>query len=129
MRGKRILKNATNVVSFVIVIALGRLWVEYDQDILPGALLMPAFIIVIFILMTLYFSIVKLKNVQRFSLIFSLSLLPVVIVLSLYQHTILHHDFKTVWKPSVIIWSLSCIMPYIPGFMYRRIAGKTSQKK
>ena len=117
------------MISFVIMVALGRLWIEYDQDVLPGALLMPAFIVVIFILMTLYFFIVKPKNVQRFSLFFSLSILPVVIVLSMYQHIMVHHDFDAVWKHSLIIWGLSCIMPIIAGFTYSKITMIVSPKK
>jgi hypothetical protein len=123
------MKKTINVISFVIKIALGRLWIDYDQDILPGALLMPAFIVVIFILMTLYFFIVKPKNVDRFSWIFSMSILPVVIALTIYQHMIVHHDFDTVWKHSLIIWGLSCIMPFIAGFMYRKITSRVSSEK
>jgi hypothetical protein len=124
-----IMKKIIDIISFVIMVALGRLWIEYDQDILPGAILMPAFIVVIFILMTLYFFIVKPKNIQRFSLIFSLSILPVVIMLSLYQHVIVHHDFDTVWKHTLIIWGLSCIMPFIAGFMYRIFTNILSAQK
>ena len=123
------MKKVTNILSFVIMVTLGRLWIDYDQDVLPGAMLMPAFIVVIFILMTLYFFIVKPKNIQRFSSIFSLSILPVVIMLSLYQHVIIHHDFDVVWKHSLIIWVLSCVMPFIAGFTYSKITMNVSPKK
>ena len=33
-----IMKKIIDIISFVIMVALGRLWIEYDQDILPGAL-------------------------------------------------------------------------------------------
>lgn len=126
MSKSKTMKKVINVVSFFIMIALARIWIKYDQDFLPAALLMPVFIIIMLVLMTLYFFVVKPKNKNRFELIFSLSVLPIAIVLSLYQHLIVNHDFSAVWKQSIIIWCVSFIMPFVAGFVYQMIKNMLS---
>jgi hypothetical protein len=100
------------------MVILGRIWIEYDQFILPKKLLMPAFIAIMISMMTAYFFIVKPKNTRRFALWISLAICGIVIALSLVQHVIMQHDFVLYWQHSLIIWAIALIVPNIIGFCY-----------
>jgi hypothetical protein len=112
------MKKALNVISFVVMVALGRLWIEFDQDLLPHAWLMPAFILIVMLLLTGYFFIVKPANAMRLALILSFVLVPIVVALSLVQHIAIGHDFAEVWKHSLIIWALAFGLPYFAGVIF-----------
>lgn len=115
------MKMVINVGSFIVMIALGRLWVEYDQNLLPQQLLMPAFLIILIALMSVYFYIVKPINVKRFALYLSFLVCIIVISLSLLQHVVLQHNFILYWKHSLVIWGFSLVVPNIIGFGYAKL--------
>jgi hypothetical protein len=112
------MKTVINAGSFIVMIILCRLWIEYDQALLPAPLLMPAFLIVLLILMSAYFYIVKPLHVRRFALYLSFIVCAIAITLSLVQHGIMQHDFGLYWKHLLIIWSFSFVVPNIIGFAY-----------
>ena len=118
MEQKKRLTCLINIGSFIVIMALGRLWVQYDQDILPQYLLMPVFIVMISGLMFTYFCIVKPENVRRFSFILSLITCLTAATLSVLEHVIIENDFSLLWKKSVTIWIISFIIPNIVGFGY-----------
>lgn len=115
------MKTIINVGSFILMIAFGRLWIEYDQSFLPKQLLMPAFLIILIAMMSAYFFIVKPKNVRRFALFLSFIVCIIVIVLSLLQHVILQHNFILYWKHSLVIWLFAIVVPNIIGFVYSKL--------
>ena len=118
-RRKCTVKKIKNIVAFFILVARARLWIEYDQDLLPQSLLMPAFIVLLLLLLTIYFFIVQPKNEKRFPFILSITILFVAVILTLYQHMIVAHDFGTVWNHAIVIWVISFGMPYAAGITYR----------
>jgi hypothetical protein len=115
------MKIVINIGSFIVMIILARLWIEYDQNILPKQLLMPSFLLILLGMMTFYFYIVKPANVRRFALSLSIVVCLVTIALSLMQHVIMQHNFSLYWKHSVFIWSFSFIVPNIVGFAYSKL--------
>ena len=106
------------------MIALGRLLIEYDQNLLPKQLLMPAFLIILISMMSAYFYIVKPKNVRRFAFYLSLIVCTIVIALSLLQHVIMKNDFNLYWKHSLFIWGFSFVVPNIIGIGYSKLNKK-----
>jgi len=120
-KGTKAMKMIINVGSFIVMIALGRLWIEYDQNLLPKQLLMPAFLIILIAMMSAYFYIVKPKNVRRFALYLSFIVCIIVIALSLLQHVIMQHNFNLYWKQSLIIWGFSLVVPNIIGLGYSKL--------
>ena len=121
------MKKIVNVVSFIALIALGRYWIEIDQDFLPQHLLFPAFIVVMLFLMTVYFFIVRPAKAYRLAKLLSLILVPIAIALTLYQHMYLHHDFHFVWKKSLLIWGICAALPFAGALVYSLLVlGKKS---
>jgi hypothetical protein len=118
------MKIIVNVFSFMIMVILARLWIQFDQDILPQSLLMPGFLVVIFALMTGYFFIVRPSNVKKFSLLLSIGICGVAVVMTIAQHVVIQHDFISLWKKSVVIWLVTLIVPNLAGFAYSRIVGR-----
>jgi hypothetical protein len=118
------MKTLINAGSFIMMIAVARLWIEYDQIFLPKQLLMSAFIVVLTAMMTAYFYIVKPINVKRFSLVLACVLCGIAIMLSFLQHVIWHHDFNVYWKHLIILWLVSFLVPVIIGFGYSKLQTK-----
>jgi hypothetical protein len=113
------MKKIINVVTFIVMIVLGRLWIAYDQDFLPSHLLLPAFILVMLLLMVIYFFFVKPEKAMKFARTLSFIIVAVVAVLSLLQHLIIQNDFNTIWMKSVLIWGISFVMPYCAAILYK----------
>jgi hypothetical protein len=118
------MKMILNIISFIVMILLGRLWIEYDQNILPKQLLMPAFLVILSGMMIAYFYIVKPKNARNFALWLSFTICAIVIALSLLQHVAIQHDFRLYWKHSLIIWGSSLLIPNLIGFVYFKLIQK-----
>jgi hypothetical protein len=115
------MKSVITIGSLIIMVALCRLWIEFDQFLLPQQLLLPAFMTILVVMMSIYFYIVKPKNAQRFALYLSFVVCLVAIALSLLQHVVLQHNFNVFWKKSLIIWAISLAVPNIIGFVYSKI--------
>jgi hypothetical protein len=120
-KGISTMKTFINVVSFVIMAAFGRLWIEYDQYFLSKQLLMPVFLVILVALMSAYFYIVKPKDVRRFALYLSFTVCILTVALSLLQHVVLQHNFNLYWKHSLTIWVFALIVPNIIGFGYSQL--------
>ncbi len=114
----RIVKN---VLAFIAMIALGRLWVEYDQVFLPKSLLTPAFVVMLFVLMSGYFAVVRPKNSVKFGLILSLIVTGIVVLLSIYQHMIVAHDIANHLSKLILISVFTFTMPNRVGFLYKKV--------
>jgi hypothetical protein len=114
-------KKVINIISFIAIIFLGRIWIEYDQIILPKQLLMPAFLIILMGMVLVYFYVVKPRNVKKFAFWLSCTICIIAIALSLLQHVVFHHDFWLYWKHSLIIWGFSLLVPNLIGFVYSKL--------
>jgi prepilin signal peptidase PulO-like enzyme (type II secretory pathway) len=115
------MKTAINIGSFVIMIILARLWIEIDQLLLPDYLLLPAFLVIMIILLTIYFFIVKPVNVRRFAFLTSAAVCLIAIFLTILQHVVFYYDFNLVWKKSIIVWVLTFMLPNCIGLGYSKL--------
>ena len=112
------MKRFMNIALFFVLVALGRLWIAVDQYLLPHSMLFPAFIVVICLLMSGYFIIIKPEGVRRFSLTLAGCTGVAVAALSLVQHTVLHHDFAIYWTHSLRLLIIASCLPLIIGGIY-----------
>jgi len=109
-----------NILLFIVLVIIVRVWLRFDQDFLPEKLLTPVFALLVMVLLHLFYSIVRPADVMSFSLKLALAILVTTITLSLVQHLLIARDFADSWQKSLIIWSVAFAAPLLSGYLYNR---------
>ena len=106
-----------DVISFIISIGLGDLWIENDQ-VFTCNFTEPCihFCDIDFIHPLVRYCETKKWKYSRINT-FNFSIAGGKNAF-LHQHVIVNLDFETIWQRSLIIWGLSSIMPFFEGILY-----------
>jgi hypothetical protein len=83
------------------MVALGRVWVQFDQDWLPQQLLMPAFLVLVVVMLAGAFVVLRPQAPSALAHAIALVLGLVVSVLIVVQHVIL--TFDVTYKAGIIL--------------------------
>ena len=103
-------------LTLIVLIIIGFGWLLIDQIFLPEVYQrIIAFIILIFVLYYLQFSINKPINVMNYANSIALITVSFIVIVSLIMHVIINNDFT---YKSVLIWIISGLLPYVTGFIY-----------
>jgi uncharacterized membrane protein YesL len=93
--------TARDWIGLAVVVALGRAWVAFDQDLLPERLLLPAFLLILGGLVAGFFALVRPAQPFALARTVALVLALVVTALIVVQHVILTFDLS--YKAGIIL--------------------------
>jgi hypothetical protein len=106
-------------VILIFIVLVVRLWIAFDQEILAIALhRLIAFISIVFSLLLGFYWYTKPKEPILFSTNLSLVLLPIAIVLSIFQHVIFNQDMNLYYKQVLMICGITFLTPYVIGLIF-----------
>ncbi len=72
-------------------------------------------------LMYLQFWINKPKDIWKYANTIAVVIFTIVVCMSLVVHVVIHHDFASKFKHSLLLWAISGLIPYVGGFIYSKV--------
>jgi len=99
-----------------VLVAIGRAWIFFDQDLLPARTLLPAFLVLVLLLMVGYFALVRPAAPYALARTVALALAIVVTVLIVVQHVILIFDLS---YKSAIVLAATVTFPFVAAAGYK----------
>jgi hypothetical protein len=111
-----------DILTLIGLIIIGFAWTLIDQIFLPEAYQrFIAFIILVFILCYLQFTLNKPAKVIHYCNSIALITLSFAVIVSIIIHLIINKDFS---YKSTMIWLISGLLPYITGLLYMKTKKK-----
>ena len=99
-----------------VLLALGRGWIFFDQDLLPERMLLPVFLVLVLLLMVGYFALVRPAAPYALARTVALALAIVVTALIVVQHVILVFDLS---YKSAIVLAATVTFPFVAAAGYK----------
>ena len=103
-------------LSLAATLALGRVWVQFDQDWLPQRLLMPAFLGLVLVLLAGTFAFLRPQAPSALARTIALVLSVVASVLIVVQHVILTFDIT--YRAGIIL-AATAGLPFVVAAGYK----------
>jgi hypothetical protein len=111
-----------NVFSFVLVIALGWLYTEYQHFFIPQIISRPMLVLFYLIIFTGLFILVRPAKIENLSKALSLCLTTfAAVIIGVEDLLIKKIPLEQLWVGTVIILSSTIFLPFIAGFIYKKI--------
>jgi len=99
-----------------VAVVAGRVWVQFDQDLLPQRLLMPAFFLVVLLLLAGFFALVGPQQPFALARTVALVLGVVVTALIVVQHVILTFDLS--YHAGIVLGG-TVALPFVVAAAYK----------
>jgi hypothetical protein len=111
--------RAIEWVWFLVMLVIGRVWIRFDQELFASWLLMPAFNVLVLLLMAAFFMAVRPARPFALARTMSVALIVAVGALIVLQHVILTFDLT--YKSGIIL-CVTAIMPFVVAAGYKRVS-------
>jgi hypothetical protein len=108
--------KAVDWLWLVATLAVGRAWVYFDQDLLPAGLLVPAFCLLVLLLMAGYFALVRPREPFALARTVAAALGAAVFVLIVVQHVIVTFDLT--YRAGIILGT-TVLFPFVVAAGYK----------
>jgi hypothetical protein len=100
----------------ILLVAAGRLWVAYDQELLPQRLLMPAFLALVLLLLVGFFALLRPARPFALARTVALALGAAVATLIVVQHVLLTFDLS--YKAAIVL-AATVAFPFLVAAGYK----------